>query len=468
MPNFPLNNVTNVLGLLLLVCFGMAPAGNRQKAAFKAHYKGLLHYSEAQYGRAVQRFEKAHSILPENYTFNLSLALALSRVGRAEEGLGLLQRSDHLLSANAPGYEQKRTTAQFIRGMILLHAGRAGKALRPLQLSIDRQQALGDSKKLSIYHNALGYAYLLNQGGSDHGDSLGMHYHVHKQDLMRALAEFDQAVTYDERNPNALYNYYLVRDTLGLEGMQEYMAGQDSAVVREPGSVPGNTDRALRFTDYEELVFLLDISGSMVMEKVPCMGANRFEVMKQTALFVLDSLPPDIQIGLGTVDGDCGTEPHAWDPVGALSRYDMRYRLQFLPPNGTTPLLERLQACPELFSEQQGVRKSIFLISDGANICRSRGVDICSWAQKLAQRNITINILTFLDAVQSNTNAFAEYGCLAENTGGRILYMDNYRCGYEYFGASLVKSEQPRVPNLQKVQCWGPAVTDLWAFSLEE
>ena len=463
-----MNNKKNILWVLLLLCFGMAPAGNRQKAAFKAHYKGLLHYSEARYSRAVHQFEKAQSILPENHTFNLSLALALSRVGRADEGLGLLQRSGHLLADGDPNFEQKRATAQFLRGMILLHAGRAGQALRPLQVSIDRQQALGDAKKLSIYHNALGYAYLLNQGGSDHGDSLGMHYHVQKRDLLRALAEFDQAVRYDDRNPTALYNYFLVRDTLGLEAMEEYTAAQDSAGVRPTGPVPSNTDRTLQFTDYEELVFLLDISGSMVMEKVPCMGVTRFDVMKQTALFVLDSLPPGMEIGLGTVDGDCGTEPHAWDSVGALSRYDMRYRLQFLPPNGTTPLLERLQACPELFSEREGVRRSIFLISDGANICRSGGVDICSWAEKLAQRKITINILTFLDAVQSNTNAFAEYGCLAENTGGSILYMDNYRCGYEYFGASLVESEQPRVPPLQKVQCWGPAVKDLWAYSLED
>jgi hypothetical protein len=462
-----MNKPSLFLSALLLICLGMMPVGNRQKTAFKAHYKGLVHYSEAHYSRAVQQFEKAHSIIPDNYTFTLSLALALSRVDRADEGLSLLQRSGHLLSSNDPDIEQKEATRQFIHGMILLHAGRAGQALRPLNASIDRQQSLGDAKKLSIYHNALGYAHLLNQGGSNHGDSLGMHYHVHKRDMLQALAAFDQAVEYDSKNPNALYNYFLLRDTLGLEGMEEYLAGQDSAIVRKPGSMPGNTDRALQFTDYEELVFLLDISGSMVMEKVPCMGANRFDVMKQTALYVLDSLPPDIEIGLGTVDGDCGTEPHAWDPVGALSRYDMRYRLQFLPPNGTTPLLERLQASPELFTGKEGIRKSIFLISDGANICRSGGVDICSWAERLAQEGITINILTFLDAVQSNTNAFAEYGCLADNTGGSILYMDNYRCGYEYFGASLVESEQPRIPNLQKVQCWGPAVKGLWAISTE-
>jgi len=450
-----------IFPLMLLL---LAPESNRQKAAFRAHYKGMLLYSEAHYDRAVGHFEKAHSIIPDNYNFNLSLALALSRVGRADEGLGLLQKSDILLRSGDPDLAQKESTRAFLKGMVLLYADRAGQALQPLEKSIGLQEKLGDPKRLSIYYNALGYATMLNQGGSDHGsDTLGWHYHVHRRDLIRSLGYFDQAVKYDTKNAAALYNYFLVRDTLGMEGMKDYYAQQDSAGPKPVGELPGNTNRTLEFTDYEELLFLLDLSGSMVMEKVPCMGATRFEVMKQTALFILDSLPETTQLGLGSIDGDCWTEPKAWDAVGALSRYDMRYRLRFLVPNGTTPLLERLQASPELFSDDAQTRKSIFLISDGANVCRADGEDICEWASRLSRRKITINILTFLDATERNTNAFAEYACLADNTGGDILYMDNYRCGYEYFGASMVEGCLPRVPNLRKVTCWGRACQNLWA-----
>lgn len=450
-----------IFPLMLLL---LAPESNRQKAAFRAHYKGMLLYSEAHYERAVSHFEKAHSIIPDNYNFNLSLALALSRVGRADEGLGLLQKSDILLRSGDPDLAQKESTRYFLKGMVLLYADRAGQALQPLEKGIGLQEKLGDPKRLSIYYNALGYATMLNQGGSDHGsDTLGWHYHVHRRDLIRSLGYFDQAVKYDTKNAAALYNYFLVRDTLGMEGMKDYYAQQDSAGPKPVGELPGNTNRTLEFTDYEELLFLLDLSGSMVMEKVPCMGTTRFEVMKQTALFILDSLPEATQLGLGSIDGDCWTEPKAWDAVGALSRYDMRYRLRFLVPNGTTPLLERLQASPELFSDDAQTRKSIFLISDGANVCRAYGEDICEWASRLSSRKITINILTFLDATESNTNAFAEYACLADNTGGDILYMDNYRCGYEYFGASMVEGCLPRIPNLRKVTCWGRAYQNLWA-----
>lgn len=450
-----------IFPLMLLL---LAPESNRQKAAFRAHYKGMLLYSEAHYERAVSHFEKAHSIIPDNYNFNLSLALALSRVGRADEGLGLLQKSDILLRSGDPDLAQKESTRYFLKGMVLLYADRAGQALQPLEKSIGLQEKLGDPKRLSIYYNALGYATMLNQGGSDHGsDTLGWHYHVHRRDLIRSLGYFDQAVKYDTKNAAALYNYFLVRDTLGMEGMKDYYAQQDSAGPKPVGELPGNTNRTLEFTDYEELLFLLDLSGSMVMEKVPCMGTTRFEVMKQTALFILDSLPETTQLGLGSIDGDCWTEPKAWDAVGALSRYDMRYRLRFLVPNGTTPLLERLQASPELFSDDAQTRKSIFLISDGANVCRADGEEICDWASRLSSRKITINILTFLDATERNTNAFAEYACLADNTGGDILYMDNYRCGYEYFGASMVEGCLPRIPNLRKVTCWGRSYQNLWA-----
>lgn len=455
------------LALLFTLSF-TGPFGG-QKAAFKAHYKGMLLYSEGQYQRAARQFEEAYNIIPGNYNFALSLAMGLSRVGRAAEGLALLVKAANQLSERDPEYLQKQAYLHFYRGMIHCYEGRFGDAIRPLEESIQIQRQVGEPRLLSIYNNALGYATLLNQGGGRHAqDSLGMHYHVHKRDMLRALDYFDRALTYDAGNSAALHNYYLLRDTLGITDIKELYEKRDSGLVMEAKALPGNSGRALQFAEYDELVFLLDISGSMVMETVPCMGTTRFAVMQETALFVLDSLPAHTELGLGTIGGDCGTVPKAWDRVGALSRYDMRYRLRFLVPDGTTPLLERLQACPELFAGSDTTRKAIFLISDGANVCRAGGEDICAWAEELARQHITINILTFLGASYDNTNAFAEYGCLADNTGGQILYLDNYRCSYEYFGASLVESCMPRIPELRRVHCWGPAVKDLWAVIPED
>lgn len=450
--------------LLLVLTLAAMPFGD-QKAAFKAHYKGMLAYSEGHYRQAVRQFESAYAIIPQNYNFALSLAVGLSQAGRGIESLDILSKAEAQLSKQDPEYEQKLAYHYFFKGMVFTYAGRYGDAIAPLQKSIELQRPIGQPKLLSIYNNALGYAVLLNQGGGRHtteGD-IGMHFHVHRRDLLSALPYFDRALVYDAANAAALHNYYLLRDTLGIEDLNEIAATRDSSLMAEARALPGNTERALQFADYDELLFLLDISGSMVMEKVACMGTTRFSVMQQTALFVLDSLPEHTLIGLGTIGGDCGTLPKVWDAVGQLSRYDMRYRLRFLTPDGTTPLLERLLACPELFSDNDSTRKAIFFISDGANVCRVGGADICGWAQDIAKRRITINILTYLGTSQDNTNAFAEYGCLADYTGGQILYLDNYRCSYEYFGASLVESCLPKIPKLHRVNCWGPAIKDLWA-----
>lgn len=453
--------------LLLALSFIFLPSsGNKQKAAFKAHYKGMVLYGEGHYQRAAGKFEEAYQAIPGNYNFALSLAVALSRIGRAAEGLSLLEKCSGLLNAKDPEYFQKLAYQHFFRGMIMMYDGRHGDAISPIRQGIELQGRIGEPKLLSIYNNALGYAMLLNQGGGSHGqDSLGMHYHVHKRDMLRAFDYFDRALTYDPKNSAALYNYFLIRDTLGMEALEDFFESRDTGIVSGSRPLPANSGRALQFAGYDELLLLLDISGSMVMEKVPCMGTTRFDVMQETALLVLDSLPAHTKLGLATIDGDCGSKPVAWEPVGRLSRYDMRYRLRFLVPNGTTPLLERLKHCPELFLDADSTRKAIFLISDGANICRMGGEDVCDWAEAMASRNITVNILTFLGASLDNTDAFAEYGCLADNTGGQILYMDNYRCSYEYYGNSLIESCRPKIPDLRRVQCWGPAVKDLWAIS---
>lgn len=452
--------------LLLFLAITSFSTGGGQKEAFKAHYKGMVLYGEGHYQRAVGKFEQAYHAIPGNYNFALSLAVALSRAGRATEGLKVLDKCSGLLRDKDPEYTQKLAYQQFFRGMILMYDSRYGDAIRPIRESIELQRSIGEPKLLSIYNNALGYAIMLNQGGASHApDSLGWHSHVHKRDLLRAFPYFDQALAYDPKNSAALYNYFLIRDTLGMEALEDFFESRDTGLIAERGALPENSGRALHFAEYDELLLLLDISGSMVMEKVPCMGATRFDVMQETALLVLDSLPAHTRLGLATIDGDCGTEPVAWEPVGRLSRYDMRYRLRFLVPNGTTPLLERLKNCPELFLDADSTRKAIFLISDGANICRLAGEDICDWAEEIARRNITVNILTFLGASLDNTNAFAEYGCLADNTGGQILYMDNYRCSYEYYGNSLIESCRPKIPELRRVQCWGPAVKELWAVT---
>ena len=204
----------------------------------------MLLYGEGHYQRAVGQFERAYSIIPGNYNFGLSLAVALSRAGRAAEGLSLLEKNGRLLNAKDPEYGQKLAYQQFFPGMILMYDGRYGDAISPIRESIELQKAIGEPKLLSIYNNALGYATLLNQGGGSHAqDSLGMHYHVHKRDLLRAFDFFDQALTYDPKNSAALYNYFLIRDTLGMEALEDFFENRDAGLSAGSRALPENSGR---------------------------------------------------------------------------------------------------------------------------------------------------------------------------------------------------------------------------------
>lgn len=466
-----MTKTTRYVGLAALLFFLSAattinPFGSR-KAAYRSHYTGTLHYAEGRYQQAVSDFQRAYSIIPENYNFALSLALGLSRVGKAEEGLAVLRKGAGMLSKADPEYAQKLVFRYFFEGMALCYDGRFGQAISSLKKSIELQEPLGDPGMLSVFQSALGYAILLDQGkGADKRADLPPHYHVHTRDLVRARELFEKALDNDASNPSALFNYKMLSDTMKLPLRTDFADrhGKRNKLEIASGNVPANAMRLLEFAEYDEVVFLLDISGSMVMEKVICMGTTRFQVMKETAMFMVGQIPPATQLGIGTIGGDCGTVPRLWHATGKLSRKDLRQALEFLAPDGTTPLLTILKSSTELFSDNANTRKSIFLVSDGANVCRTGDIDICEWAEGLRSQQITINILTFLNADLSQSDAFAEYSCLAQNTGGRIEYVDIYNCKLEAYAFHMVESCHFYIPELRRVNCWGPAVKDLWAI----
>lgn len=437
--------------------------------AYKSHYKGTLYFSDGRYKKALGLLEKAYEMEPGNFNFALSLGLCYGRLQQTSEGINVLHAVG--LRESDPDYQQKLILRLFFEGMIRVYAGHYHKAIPLLRRSIELQEQINEPELLSVMYNVLGYATLLNQGKGVHGEDLSPHYHVHRRDMLRAVAFFEQALANDAGNEAARRNYTLLADSLGItpQGFN-----QEAAIVKAHNkgntysNLPGNINRALEFANYDEVVFLLDISGSMVMEKVPCKGATRFDVMKETVSLMLNQMDISTKIGIGTIGGDCGTVPRLWYNTSQLTRKELRSHLRFLVPDGTTPLVTILKESPVLFSDDPQADKAIFLVSDGANVCADRGQDLCQWAAGLSQKNITINILTFLETNFSNTKAFAEYTCLSDNTQGRILYLDNYRCSLERYEFNLVETCRFEIPKFRRVECWGPAVKDLWAiFTVE-
>jgi hypothetical protein len=455
------------VGIALLVSSSeFVQAGSKE--AYRNYFIGSYHYNEGAYLRAEDHLRRAYRMEPGQFTFALAYALVLGRLEKTAAAEKVLTASRQLLSHQHPDYEHLLSLQAFVQGMIQIYGGHYTYALQPLQRAVDLQEGLDFPTERSIMLNALGYLQIMNQGRS-HTEEADAHFHVHPRDMQRALDYFEAAYRADVQHRAARNNYLLLCDSLNQTPsniIEDERPATDQRELRTAGypNLPANVQPLLEFLDYEEVVLLLDISGSMVMEEVSCIGSDRFKVMRETALLLLEHFAPNTQVGIGTIGGDCGTEPRLWHPTGSLSRKDLRYALQFLVPDGTTPLLTILQETPTLFADSSSTNKAIIFISDGENICRLPGVDICEWSEQLRPQGITLNVMTFLGNSLDNSNAFAEYTCLAENTFGQVLYLDGNRCRLEHYKFDLVKACSLEVPPLERVNCGGPSVERLWAI----
>ena len=452
--------------LLLFVCFAFSNPPGNEKKAYKFFFRGSISYSEGQFREASRSFQKAYNILPNNFHIALSLALSLSQSGHEKEAIRLWDKSAQLFSKKDPAYEQKMATLAFSGGLIHCFAQNYDRSFHLIKRSIYWQTKLGNTKLLSVLHNALAYVQFRNKSSnSNKGADIKRHLHIREDDMQRAMPLLEKALKYDPTNVTARNNLKLMTDTLGLK----YPMLFDSTAMMQRRaeqayvSLPQDVFESINFNQYDEIIFLLDISGSMVMENVVCMGKTRFEVMRETVLHLLNTIDINKSIGIGTIGGDCGTVPKLWIEAGSMSRSDLVWKIKFVNPDGTTPLLDILKASTELFSESDTMKRSIFLVSDGANICKSKGLDVCKWANNLSN-NTTINILTFLDAQLNNANAFAEYGCLAQNTNGEIHYIDNYYCRLQAFSFNLVETFLPNFPAFERAYCFGKSGGKLWAI----
>ncbi len=436
------------------------------KKAYSEHYQGSLLYSEGFIQKANNKFKNAYSILPDNFYFCLAYGLSEGRLGREKNGLELINQAFKGLEKEDPDYLYKKVVARFLKGMVYAYNESYANAYTSVRSAL--YQAPDSAYLKSTFENTLGYLTILNQSKNRHkGTDLGAHIHVRKGDLEKALSHFSNALEWNEENFHAYENYKTLCDTLQLVPQYNPPGDVQNANANYEPTFLNMHQKIMRGLDletFESVAFLVDVSGSMVMEKVLCMGQTRFEVMKILSRKIVNDLPSTTDLGIGTIGGDCLDTPAKWKPTGSLDKRALDQDLRFLIPDGTTPMLSMLLKVAELFPDSVQQKKSVFLISDGANTCREGGFDVCSFALDLSRKGIVVNVLTFLNSTYNNTGAFSEYICLADNTGGKVIYMDNLRCHFEPFNFDLVSTCNLSIPKLEKSQCWGPAIKTLWMY----
>ncbi|MBY8878379.1 VWA domain-containing protein [Actinacidiphila acidipaludis] len=164
---------------------------------------------------------------------------------------------------------------------------------------------------------------------------------------------------------------------------------------------------------------VLDVSGSMRARDID--GQSRMSAAKQAFDDVLDSTPPDVQLGIRTLGADypgndrktgCKDTRRLY-PVGPLNRTEAKAAVATLAPTGWTPIGPALRAAADDLKGGDGTRRMV-LITDGEDTCGP--TNPCDVARDIAAQGIHLVIDTLgliPDATTRN-----QLSCIAGATGG--------------------------------------------------
>jgi tetratricopeptide (TPR) repeat protein len=176
--------------------------------------------------------------------------------------------------------------------------------------------------------------------------------------------------------------------------------------------------------NYDEIMMVMDISGSMEDNVDWGIDITRFDVMQELSLAILRQARKTSNMGAITVGGVCGLDPLMMSAIGANTRFEMDSIISTITPDGWTPLNRVLNEAGTMFSSANN-KKTVLLISDGMDSCRE-GIDLCDTAVKLNNAGIDLTVFSFLLEGTSYENDFAYqiYECMTEAANGKIFFMD--------------------------------------------
>ncbi|MEV6547242.1 VWA domain-containing protein [Streptomyces sp. NPDC051597] len=164
---------------------------------------------------------------------------------------------------------------------------------------------------------------------------------------------------------------------------------------------------------------VLDVSGSMRARDID--GQSRISVAKQAFNDVLDSVPPEVELGIRTLGANypgndrkvgCKDTRQLY-PVGPLDRTEAKTAVATLAPTGWTPIGPALQGAAQDLKGGEATRR-IVLITDGEDTCAP--LDPCEVARDIAAQGIHLVIDTL--GLNPDAKTRDQLTCIAQATGG--------------------------------------------------
>jgi len=291
-----------------------------------------------------------------------------------------------------------------------------------------------DFNLLARSYNVLGYLDVMeNQLESDNDKRVV----VNERNLRNARFLFEEALKYKPSSPIAATNYNRVNtalrtppnkivpyqtdefqyDTqLPTNRVKQNVQHYDMTLSFRQEWLPAKVHWVMEdFSNYDELVFMMDASGSMRVPAEMNPSISRFDWMKNLAYYMLRNVSTNTSLGVVAVGGECGEQPPLQLATNT-SRGDIARQVKALKADGHTPVNQAISIADQLF-KKRGKKKAILFITDGMESCEP-GLT-CELSAQLGQLGIELHILSFLDQAKAQ-NEYISYTCMVESSGGTL------------------------------------------------
>ncbi len=221
-----------------------------------------------------------------------------------------------------------------------------------------------------------------------------------------------------EYEKNMVLNQGVSLDSINIDSLNDV----SMIPVLDYTLLPKNYQLILReLQAYDEIVLLIDLSGSMDDPVDWSNEASKFNVAQQLAIYIALNLRANVFLGAISVGRECDRTSMVLNyPIASVSRQQLTMEIDAIRPFGHTPLDQRLLMTKDMFSTKKN-KKLVFLLSDGMDTCGDIP-NLCGTAAILASLGIDLSIFSFIyESLDPEVrSAYSIYNCMVQPSQGKI------------------------------------------------
>ncbi len=292
------------------------------------------------------------------------------------------------------------------------------------------------TRRSSLFASINNNAALLNIYSSalEKSPNEELHISFSKQTLIKSIKLLIEAESFNPTDStiknNLIYLQNVYENHFGSQQMEltyqnkvptTYKEDQEPTVKNK--LLDGIDFFSKRLTNYQEIVFVVDHSGSMASKTTyrtydKPVKISRDEILKNTMSLILSNLTSENKIGAISVGGPCNEPPKIIHHIDDnLKRKNLLNEILEIYPEGTTPLTQNFKAAANLFSNNK-TSKAIVLLSDGLCNC-SNNDNVCAISRKMGEQGIDVFVISYLLENKRSGEEYLIYRCIAKN--GELL-----------------------------------------------